>query len=138
MELSYMRDSAGYPDPLEACSSTSRMSGSTATPFPTFWKGRTARTAATVLDDGQRGLPSNLKGLLQHIRNVWEHRSSYKTIMNLKRRLTPCSRAACLGQRGRAVRACTCGQAAWPCPLTFQIRLLTARLSVACGPAQGD
>ena len=40
-----------------------------------------SRTAATVLDEGQRRLPENLRGLLQHIRNVWEHRKKYKKII---------------------------------------------------------
>ena len=43
----------------------------------------------SVSDQGQRGLPGNLRGLLQHIRNVWEHRFSFAGILGCTPQVQP-------------------------------------------------
>ena len=43
----------------------------------------------SVRDQGQRGQPGNLRGLLQHIRNVWEHRYSFSDMLGCAPQVMP-------------------------------------------------
>ena len=43
-----------------------------------------ARKIGIELHEGQRRLPRSLRGLFQHIQNVWEHRYSFSDILERK------------------------------------------------------